>query len=88
MNITFLLKQYFAEDKDVSICKLPLFVTFPKILCNLCDGKNYYATPTTRDREVVQPSVLKGLDWKIVRVWSMDWLNNPDSVIDQIVTIL
>lgn len=51
----------------------------------LCDGKNYYATPTTRDREVVQPSVLRGLDWQIVRVWSVDWLNNPEAVINQII---
>lgn len=54
----------------------------------LCDGKNYYATPTTRDREVVQPSVLKGLEWQIVRVWSVDWLNNPYAVIDEIVEAL
>lgn len=54
----------------------------------LCDGKNYYATPTTRDREVVQPSVLRGLDWQIMRVWSVDWLNNPESVIEQIIETL
>ncbi len=54
----------------------------------LCDGKNYYATPTTRDREVVQPSVLRGLGWQIMRVWSVDWLNNPEAVIDQIVETL
>lgn len=54
----------------------------------LCDGKNYYATPTTRDREVVQPSVLKGLEWQIMRVWSVDWLNNPDAVINQIIETL
>lgn len=54
----------------------------------LCDGKNYYATPTTRDREVVQPSVLSGLGWHIMRVWSVDWLNNPDAVINQIIETL
>lgn len=50
----------------------------------LCDGKNYYATPTARDREIVQPSVLNGLGWNIERVWSVDWLNDSDAVIDRI----
>lgn len=54
----------------------------------LCDGKNYYATPTARDREVVQPSVLKGLSWKIKRIWSVDWLNDSEAVIDSIVAEL
>lgn len=50
----------------------------------LCDGKSYYATPTARDREIVQPSVLKGLNWNIERVWSVDWLNDSESVINEI----
>lgn len=50
----------------------------------LCDGKNYYATPTARDREIVQPSVLKGLGWHIERIWSVDWLENPDIVIERL----
>jgi len=50
----------------------------------LCDGKNYYATPTARDREIVQPSVLRGLEWNIERVWSVDWLENPEAVIAEI----
>lgn len=54
----------------------------------LCDGKNYYATPTARDREIVQPSVLKGLEWNIERVWSVDWLENPDAVIEHLTSKL
>lgn len=50
----------------------------------LCDGKSYYATPTARDREIVQPSVLKGLGWDVVRVWSVDWLENPEAVIERL----
>lgn len=50
----------------------------------LLDGKGYHSTQTTRDREIVQPSVLKMLDWKIMRVWSVDWMNNPERVISRI----
>ncbi len=54
----------------------------------LCDGKSYYSTPTARDREVVQPSVLHGLGWNIERVWSVDWLENPDAVIERITSAI
>ena len=36
------------------------------------------------DREIVQPSVLKSLDWRIKRVWTLDWFERPDHVIENI----
>lgn len=73
--------------------RVDLAVVDPKnpdqyLLGILCDGKNYYATPTARDREIVQPSVLKGLGWNIIRVWSVDWLNDSETVIESIVSEL
>lgn len=53
-------------------------------LCILLDGEGYHNTQTTRDREIVQPSVLKMLHWNTMRVWSVDWLNNPERVISRI----
>lgn len=55
------------------------------ILGILLDGENYRDTATTRDREIVQPSVLGALDWKVMRVWSVDWFNNKTRVIDRII---
>lgn len=54
------------------------------ILCILCDGKNYYETKTTRDREIVQPSVLHMLKWNTMRVYSIDWYENKERVIQLI----
>jgi hypothetical protein len=54
------------------------------ILCILCDGKNYYETKTTRDREIVQPSVLHMLKWNTMRVYSIDWYENKGRVVQQI----
>jgi Superfamily I DNA and RNA helicases and helicase subunits len=51
----------------------------------LCDGENYYETKTTRDREIVQPNILSMLNWNIIRVWSVDWYENKDKVINRIV---
>ena len=50
----------------------------------LLHGYGYHKTQTTRDREIVQPTVLKMLNWRIMRVWSVDWLVNPKRVLSRI----
>ena len=54
------------------------------ILGILCDGKTYYETKTTRDREIVQPNVLRMLQWRIMRVYSIDWYENQERALGQI----
>ena len=54
----------------------------------ICDGHRYYQLKTARDREVVRPTVLKMLGWHVVRVWSVDWMLRPESVVDGIVETL
>lgn len=51
------------------------------ILGLLCDGENYRNTKTVRDREIVQNSVLNMLGWNIMRVWTLDWWENRESVL-------
>lgn len=58
------------------------------ILGILLDGETYLNTQTTRDREIVQPSVLKNLNWNVARVWSVDWFKQPDVVIDRLVDLI
>lgn len=55
------------------------------ILGILCDGDNYNAAKTVRDREVIQQDVLKLLGWNIHRVWTMDWIYNQEKVISEII---
>ena len=54
------------------------------ILGILCDGPNYYQTKTTRDREIVQPGVLSGLGWNVMRIWAVDWYEHKEQVMDRI----
>lgn len=54
------------------------------ILGIICDGDNYKRTKTTRDREIVQSSVLQLLGWNICRVWTLDWWENPQEVLHAI----
>ena len=52
----------------------------------LLDDKIYHAIPTMSDREIVQPSVLKSLDWKLKRIWTLDWFERPEHVIENILS--
>ncbi|MDR1919287.1 MAG: DUF3320 domain-containing protein [Tannerellaceae bacterium] len=54
------------------------------ILGIICDGENYRQTKTARDREIVQTSVLNLLGWNIQRIWTMDWWENKQAVLDSI----
>ncbi len=41
-----------------------------------CDGAAYHSSRSARDR--LREQVLEGLGWKLHRVWSTDWFNNPE----------
>jgi hypothetical protein len=55
------------------------------ILGIVIDGHYYYNAQTTNDREMVMPSVLKALGWNIHRIWTIDWFENSDKIIDAII---
>lgn len=51
----------------------------------LCDGDSYAKAQTARDREVCQPGILTGLGWNLMKVWTIDWWEDSQKVVDQIV---
>jgi hypothetical protein len=51
----------------------------------VCDGEGYFSMKTARDREVVQPTVLHLLGWRLMHVWAGDWLLRPDTVVNDII---
>ncbi len=54
------------------------------ILGIMLDGENCRRSATARDRFVVQPGVLKGLGWSVMRVWTLDWLDDSAKVLQDI----
>ena len=69
--------------------KIDLAVISPKqpdkyILGILCDGVNFVKANTMRDREIVQPNVLNMLHWNIFRIWSVDWFEDKEKILDNI----
>jgi superfamily I DNA and/or RNA helicase len=55
------------------------------VLGLIIDGHYYFNAQTANDREMVMPSVLKALGWNIYRVWSLDWYENSEKIINDIV---
>lgn len=55
------------------------------ILGIIVDGYYYYNAHTANDREMVMPSMLKALGWNIHRIWTIDWSENSDKIIDTII---
>lgn len=50
----------------------------------LLDARNSLNSSTAQDRFVLQPSVLKGLGWNIIRIWTLDWLDDKERVLKNI----
>jgi very-short-patch-repair endonuclease len=49
-----------------------------------CDGSTYITAQTARDRDRLRHQVLSGLGWKLLRVWSPDWIKNPEAQLNRI----
>lgn len=43
----------------------------------LCDGENYLAGGTARDRNLNQEAVLRSLGWNLHRLWILEWREDP-----------
>ena len=81
----FLKEQGYDTDRSVgrSRYRLDIGVVDPENpeqyrMGILLDGEGYGSAATTRDRELAQISVLKGLGWQILRVFTMDWWDDRE----------
>lgn len=54
----------------------------------LTDGANYKSAKTAKDREVVRMDVLRMLGWNIYKLWSLDWWDNPQKVLQDIIATI
>ena len=51
----------------------------------ICDGYNYAASDTAHDRDVTAPAVLSLLGWRTYNIWSVEWWDTPEHVLNGIV---
>lgn len=53
-----------------------------------CDGRTYHSLKTVRDRDRLRQEILEGLGWEIHRVWSTEWMRDPDRELARITSRL
>lgn len=53
-----------------------------------CDGASYHSAKSARDRDRLRQDILENLGWKIRRIWSTDWFDNPEAQIQPILNEL
>ena len=44
-----------------------------------CDGATYHSSRSARDRDRLRQAVLESRGWKIHRIWSTDWFQQPEA---------
>ena len=80
------------EQVGTGACRIDLAVKKPGtdayLLAIECDGPSYASQLTVRDRDQTRPSVLKGLGWKLVRLWSVDWALDRSRAEQELLTLL
>ncbi|MCD8381635.1 MAG: hypothetical protein LUC30_01765 [Clostridiales bacterium] len=58
------------------------------LLAILLDGPDYGAIPRTRERELGRTELLSDMGWNLCRVWTMDWWQDRERVLEQLVRLL
>ena len=53
-----------------------------------CDGATYHSAQTARDRDRLRQQVLEGLGWKLLRIWSRDWISDRAREIDRVLATI
>ena len=49
-----------------------------------CDGATYHSSATARDRDRLRQSVLEEMGWRICRIWSTDWVRDPEKQVRRV----
>ena len=53
-----------------------------------CDGENYRAARTVRDRDVIRRDMMRSMGWKLHHVWSVAWMKNPEEEKERLLSFL
>ena len=49
-----------------------------------CDGAAYHSSVSARDNDITRQRVLESMGWKIYRIWSTNWFENPKNEIKKL----
>ncbi len=53
-----------------------------------CDGAAYHSARSARDRDRLREGVLRGLGWRLHRIWSTAWFKSRDREIERLISAI
>ncbi|NCC61018.1 MAG: DUF4011 domain-containing protein [Verrucomicrobiae bacterium] len=53
-----------------------------------CDGASYHSARTARERDRLRQEVLENMGWNIHRIWSTDWIKDPVTEGENLITAI
>jgi very-short-patch-repair endonuclease len=53
-----------------------------------CDGAHYHGARWARDRDRLRETVLRGLGWRLHRIWSADWFRNREECLQRCIAAI
>ena len=53
-----------------------------------CDGATYHSARTARERDRLREDVLRQRGWKLHRIWSTDWIKDPQTETERLITAI
>lgn len=53
-----------------------------------CDGATFHSSKSARERDIYRQRYLESRGWKITRIWSKNWWDNPKKEIEKIEKII
>lgn len=87
-----LRKKGFTVHTQIGISKFRIDLGIPhpenlgKYIAGIeCDGATYHSSPSAKDRDRVRQAILESKGWKLIRIWSTDYFNNPEATIQKVV---
>lgn len=90
----FINKNGFIAERNVGCSSLKIDICVKKaeneryVLAIECDGPNYRAFASTRDRDRLRRDVLRKMGWRYYRIWSVDWFKNKKTEQERLLKIL
>lgn len=82
------VKDVGRSDFKIDIAVVNPFNTGEYLLGIMLDRASYKQSKNTKDREVAQKNVLQSLGWRLHRIWAMDWWDNKEKELSQLMDIL
>ena len=85
---TLTLKELFVSKENKDLCDVVVKDIKDYLAGVECDGAAYHSARTARERDRLRQEVLENMGWRIYRIWSTDWIKDPRTEGEALITAI